>query len=133
MAEDVELAEGVSIAMLTVLQTLTPTERAVHARAWEEVDDALSLLIEDARPLIFAGDFNEQEPSRFLPQSIQRGLCFAPTGATTAKGYVRDYIGFLHLGLDQVKVVPSPSDHWLVRAELRDALPVPDLSGPRLL
>jgi RNA polymerase sigma-70 factor (ECF subfamily) len=29
VAEDVELAEGVSIAMLTVLETLTPTERAV--------------------------------------------------------------------------------------------------------
>src|SRR5256885_7888411 len=29
IAEDVELAESVSIAMLTVLETLTPTERAV--------------------------------------------------------------------------------------------------------
>jgi RNA polymerase sigma-70 factor (ECF subfamily) len=29
LAEDVELAESVSIAMLTVLETLTPTERAV--------------------------------------------------------------------------------------------------------
>jgi RNA polymerase sigma factor (sigma-70 family) len=29
VAEDVELAESVSIAMLTVLETLTPTERAV--------------------------------------------------------------------------------------------------------
>ena len=29
MAEDVELAESVSIAMLTVLETLTPAERAV--------------------------------------------------------------------------------------------------------
>ena len=29
VADDVELAEGVSIAMLTVLGTLTPTERAV--------------------------------------------------------------------------------------------------------
>jgi hypothetical protein len=29
VAEDVELAESVSMAMLTVLQTLTPTERAV--------------------------------------------------------------------------------------------------------
>ena len=29
VAEDVELAEGVSLAMLTVLETLTPTERAV--------------------------------------------------------------------------------------------------------
>jgi RNA polymerase sigma-70 factor (TIGR02957 family) len=29
VAEDVELADGVSIAMLTVLETLTPTERAV--------------------------------------------------------------------------------------------------------
>src|SRR6185437_11313912 len=29
VADDVELAESVSIAMLTVLETLTPTERAV--------------------------------------------------------------------------------------------------------
>ena len=29
VAEDVELAESVSMAMLTVLETLTPTERAV--------------------------------------------------------------------------------------------------------
>ena len=40
VAEDVELAESVSIAMLTVLETLTPTERAVFVLR-EVFDDAV--------------------------------------------------------------------------------------------
>ena len=46
VAEDVELAESVSIAMLTVLETLTPTERAVFvlhevfALPFDEIADA---------------------------------------------------------------------------------------------
>jgi RNA polymerase sigma-70 factor (ECF subfamily) len=47
LAEDVELAESVSIAMLTVLETLTPTERAVFVlrevfdTPYDEIADAL--------------------------------------------------------------------------------------------
>ena len=47
VAEDVELAESVSIAMLTVLETLTPTERAVFVLRevfdfpYEEIADAV--------------------------------------------------------------------------------------------
>ena len=47
VAEDVELAESVSIAMLTVLETLSPTERAVFvlrevfAVPYEEIAEAL--------------------------------------------------------------------------------------------
>jgi len=46
VAEDVELAESVSLAMLTVLETLTPTERAVFVLrevfdlAYEEIAEA---------------------------------------------------------------------------------------------
>jgi RNA polymerase sigma-70 factor (TIGR02957 family) len=48
VADDVELAESVSIAMLTVLETLTPTERAVFVLRevfdlpYEEIADATS-------------------------------------------------------------------------------------------
>src|SRR3954453_3003228 len=47
VAEDVELAESVSIAMLTVLETLTPTERAVFVLRevfdvpYDEIADAV--------------------------------------------------------------------------------------------
>lgn len=47
VAEDVELAESLSIAMLTVLETLTPTERAVFVlrevfdAPYEEIADAV--------------------------------------------------------------------------------------------
>src|SRR5690606_40607510 len=47
VADDVELAESVSMAMLTVLETLTPTERAVFvlreifAKPFEEIAKAL--------------------------------------------------------------------------------------------
>ncbi|WP_175541250.1 RNA polymerase sigma-70 factor [Streptomyces aidingensis] len=47
VAEDIELAESVSIAMLTVLETLTPAERAVFVlrevfeTPYEEIADAL--------------------------------------------------------------------------------------------
>jgi RNA polymerase sigma-70 factor (ECF subfamily) len=47
VAEDVELAEGVSMAMLLVLETLTPTERAVFVLrdvfglAYEEIAEAV--------------------------------------------------------------------------------------------
>ena len=55
VAEDVELAESVSIAMLTVLETLAPTERAVFVLRevfdvpYGEVAAAISLTVEDGR------------------------------------------------------------------------------------
>lgn len=55
VAEDVELAESVSIAMLTVLETLNPTERAVFVLRevfdvpYGEVAAAISLTVEDGR------------------------------------------------------------------------------------
>ena len=47
MAEDIELAESVSMAMLLVLETLTPTERAVFVLrevfdlAYDEIAEAV--------------------------------------------------------------------------------------------
>src|SRR5690606_27422670 len=55
VAEDLELAESVSIAMLTVLETLNPTERAVFVLRevfdvpYGEVAAAISLTVEDGR------------------------------------------------------------------------------------
>jgi RNA polymerase sigma-70 factor (ECF subfamily) len=57
VAEDVELAESLSLAMLTVLETLTPTERAVFvlhevfAESYEEVATAVDKSVPAVRQI----------------------------------------------------------------------------------
>lgn len=57
VAEDVELAESLSLAMLTVLETLTPTERAVFvlhevfAESYEEVATAVDKSVSAVRQI----------------------------------------------------------------------------------
>lgn len=57
VAEDVELAESLSLAMLTVLETLTPTERAVFvlhevfAESYDEVATALDKSVAAVRQI----------------------------------------------------------------------------------
>ena len=54
LAEDVELAESVSMAMLTVLETLTPTERAVFVlrEVFEMPYDEIAAAVDKTAPAV---------------------------------------------------------------------------------